>query len=273
MDKNIFSFEYVQAEIDSLNLAPYSKGDIKLYFRTLPSFTEIEGYVDHRIEHPEDFEIPVFAIKKQTWMSLTPMEVASHYVPIQKAHGHVGVGGIGMGYFLLKIMNKPEVLKIDAFEIDKRIITYFKTMYKDRPGFEKIRFIHGDLYDNLADKYYDFFYNDIYPTLGSSEAQDEITLVYPEHAKEYHYWGLELDLYSGFSNRSVTAVIQIANDPVLADFFNKWQKHNTKYLPFDECIPSKLYWRNTYGKMDLQKIKEEREDSSIGQNENIFQEE
>ena len=106
---NIFSTEYTINEIKKVKFHEYQNKEIKVFYKTLSPFSALDGYMGTRVENKKELQIPIFTIKDKIWMSCTPMEMSSHYVPIRKAKGKVGVAGLGMGYYILRIMNKKSV--------------------------------------------------------------------------------------------------------------------------------------------------------------------
>jgi hypothetical protein len=125
-------------------------------------------------------------------MSLSFMEIQSHYLPIQFATGVVGTCGLGLGYFALRTAMMDDVEEVIVFEQDKRIINFFKKSFVKREGFDKIRFIHGDAREKINEyKFtFDFLYVDIYSTLLSNQIPDDIKL-FKDKCNAYHFWGLE----------------------------------------------------------------------------------
>ncbi len=119
---------------------------------------------------------PVLRIDKQIWMSLTPMEIQAAWVPLQLAHGEVATGGLGLGYFALRAAEKDDVVTLDVYERDQRVIDLFHKLHSKCAGFEKINIIHGDIRETMVDKYYDFVFMDIYPCLLDAEIFNRSTI-------------------------------------------------------------------------------------------------
>lgn len=241
---NIFSTEYTINEIKKAKFHEYQNKDIKVFYKTLKSNSSLDGYMGTRVDNKKEINIPIFTINEQVWMSCTPMEMASHYVPIRKAKGKVGVGGLGMGYYILRIMNKKSVTNIDVYELNQDVINTFKNEFSNRDGFEKINFIQGDLFDNLIDTEYDFFYNDIYPQLGMEEAIEDMKNIVSNYKKikVYHYWGYEFDFFDAIRNGSIFAVTKLFKDKVFLKVFNDWCEYTEKnYMQFENEFVKNLY--------------------------------
>jgi hypothetical protein len=59
------------------------------------------------------------------WMSLTPNEMLSQRSGIQKAAGKVVIGGLGMGWFMRKVCEKPEVEQVIVVEKSRDLLDWF----------------------------------------------------------------------------------------------------------------------------------------------------
>lgn len=131
---------------------------------------------------------PTLLENNQVWMSITPMEIDSHWMPIELAYGRVGVAGLGLGYFIQNILDKPEVSEVIVYEINQTIIDLYKQNFGEH---EKLTIINTNAL-NLQDEYFDFFYNDIYRTLFCDDAIDHMKiLLEANHINTYFFWGME----------------------------------------------------------------------------------
>lgn len=143
-----------------------------------------------------DVRVPMLRIDGKLWMSLTPMEIQSQFLVINDATGCVGMAGLGMGYAALKVAQKEDVESVTVFEIDKRIIEFFKRTFYRRKGFKKISFVEGDARQTIPNHNgsFDFLYVDIYSNLLSDEVIDDISLFsscVTEFPDGYRFWGQE----------------------------------------------------------------------------------
>jgi hypothetical protein len=59
--------------------------------------------------------VPVLRLNGELWMSLTPMEVQSAFMPIHLAHGRVGTAGLGFGYFVQRVLQKSNVDRVVVY--------------------------------------------------------------------------------------------------------------------------------------------------------------
>lgn len=214
---NPFNDAYTEKEIRFYNLSDYDKNGI------LVKTEELSGRCDDYFNknfRTGEISVPILFIDKKLWMSLTPMEIQSHYLPIKRASGNVGIGGLGMGYSLLRIMAKPEVKKVTVYEIDQRVIDFFKENFLHRKGFSKVTFYNMDI-RTVHSRVFDFFYMDIYQSMLPEEVvSDKLKFVDKNIIKEYHFWGQEkifkdVVIENGFDDFIV---------PDVVDFIRMWLK-------------------------------------------------
>jgi hypothetical protein len=59
------------------------------------------------------------------WMSLTPAEMISQRGGIDRAKGKVLVGGLGLGWFLRKVCEKPSVTEVIVVERSEEILDWY----------------------------------------------------------------------------------------------------------------------------------------------------
>lgn len=229
---NYFSQKYAEYRIEKVGLSdlkPTKVGSAELQYKK--ASCKLQGYIDHFV-HVEDFNVPILLINGKIWMSCTPMEIASHVVPIKKSKGVVGVGGLGLGYYVLSIMGSDLVSKIDVYEINNDVIKLFKKLHSKNKGFDKINFITGDIYEEIekSETQYDFFYNDIYGELGSQEAVDDVSFFKEMKIKEYFYWGMEYDMYNSICNGAFGAVVVLLHDENISELMKHWTAFNKDML-------------------------------------------
>lgn len=148
---NPFSKEYLATELSHYGLKEtYEKNGLSVEFN-------------------ED-SIPILKFDNTIWMTLKPKIIQTHYLTISKAQGVVLTGGLGLGYFPLRIAAKENVQRVDVYELDQRVIDFFKERFRDRPEMKKINLIQGDMRE-LASGHYDYALLDIYTNPISSIRQ------------------------------------------------------------------------------------------------------
>ena len=221
--KNIFSIEYCISEIRKMKFPNYLHcGDVTIEWKNFNTTGgDLPGYIHHNSKIDKECSIPVFKIHGNVWMSMTPMEMASHWIPIQKARGVVGVGGIGLGYYIQRIMKLKRVKKIIAYEDNASVIAAFKEVNKNLPGFEKVEIRKKDFLTITGN--FDFIYNDIYASPDAEEVAEHSERILSQvNTKDYWYWTLELNLYDKLCEGGMSAALMVANDYHLKRFFTMW---------------------------------------------------
>ncbi len=223
MTINPFSTEYLEKEIAFYDPSPYEKDGMRVYNRPIQSLVRIDEYFNKGL-WSKGPDIPTLRKDGTLWMSLTWMEVQSHWLPIQYAKGKVLVGGLGMGYAALRFAAKPSVDEVVVYETDGRVIEFFEETKKHRPEFKKITLVEADV--RAAKGHYDFAYIDIYASLLPDELlRDARTMFTVETplltATHVHFWGQELALLNTYGP------IEIAQEGGRrGDFFQMWLKQD-----------------------------------------------
>jgi len=159
----------------------------------------LEGYLHTKIYGK--FDVPVFSIDGVVFMSTTPMEVESHIIHIEEAKGDVIVGGLGMGYYISKIIKKPEVTSVTIIEQNKAVIAMYEKLMETNKDFfysDKIKIIHADLVTYESEQVFDYAYFDIWATLDTEEISEDFNNIVLENkiqSKRYGFWGMTKWLY------------------------------------------------------------------------------
>ncbi len=83
------------------------------------------------------------------WMSTTPQEIITQRPGLQRAHGTVVVGGLGLGWFLKKVHDKPEVERVILVEYSRELLDWYG--YDSCGRLPKVTdVICGDVYDQIG---------------------------------------------------------------------------------------------------------------------------
>jgi len=218
-DLNPFDTSFAQAEIAFYGVETYADGK-GLKIRSLPIQWRCDDLLNTMF-HVGEVTAPMLTLDGELWMSLSPMEIQSHYVPIGLASGHVGVAGLGLGYFTLRAAAKPEVTKITVFECDERVAAYFTSTFHNRDGFEKIEIILGDARHEMVGFEFDLLFVDIYATMLPDEALEDVELFLANNGvKRYHFWARERVLLDAILTWKQIDWCDIDHETRL--FFNKW---------------------------------------------------
>jgi hypothetical protein len=133
-------------------------------------------------------DVPVLRLDGDVWMSLTPMEVQSNFMAIRLAHGRVGTGGLGLGYFVQRVLEKPEVEYVVAYELREEVLELYRRTFRPHPKLQ-LRHANARL---LEGERWDFFYADIYRQLLTPQAiGDMVALCDANRIGMYHWWSIE----------------------------------------------------------------------------------
>jgi len=89
-----------------------------------------------------------YARKTKVWMSLTPMEIMSQMPGVEKAHGNVLIGGLGMGWLTRRVLEKDEVDSVTQVELDPDILNFFGLALMELHP-EELQLVHADFWEYL----------------------------------------------------------------------------------------------------------------------------
>lgn len=183
---NPFSDEYYLQELGKLKFKDIEKGDIKVTHSKL-DFGIHQNYLYQDMYEQEE-EFPVLRIKGTLFMSLSRMEIESHFMPIHLANGIVGVGGLGLGYYVKSILDKDSVKSVTVYETNKDVIDYY---YSNFGKHEKLTIVNRSVFD-VKKMVFDFFYMDIYETACDTQALLDMKVMKENnYIQTYHFWTIE----------------------------------------------------------------------------------
>lgn len=197
---NIFSHEFFLSELEAYNSRwsgePSEFGSTRISVGRFPG-GRLDNYMAVNFSL-EEFDLVRLTRNGTMWMSLTPMEIQSNWVAIQRAkhYNKIALAGLGLGYVPIRILDThPDVEWVDIYEEQPEIIELFKQNFGHHPDFYKIKFIQGRVQDKMLSKYYPYVYVDIYP----NQADDDIpldmgTLTEQNEIGEYRYWTQEMSV-------------------------------------------------------------------------------
>ena len=185
---NPFTDEYLKQEVDFYGVnGPVKTGDMQISMVRPKS--RCDDYLNVNYHLDPGFDVPVLVRDGTVWMSLTWMEVQSACVPIKRARGRAATVGLGLGYFALRAIAKPEVKSLTIFECDEGTIAWFTNAFKYRDGFDKIRIVHGDARQTFKGYEFDSVFVDPYPTICPDEVVDDIELFCGNNRiGDYRFW-------------------------------------------------------------------------------------
>lgn len=188
---NPFTFDYFRGELVFYGDISPTKTS-KISFDTTTASGIMRDYLNKNW-YEINLPMPRLRIGKKTWMSITPMEVQSLYLPIYEASYDVYTGGLGLGYFALRAAAKEEVDRVVVYETDQQIINWFKTQFQARPELTKIEIRNEDILEALRQAEIDtseYVFNDIYPRMNTTAAIDHYCEFKPRY-EGYRFWCME----------------------------------------------------------------------------------
>lgn len=255
---NAFSREYFKERLDFINNRiktfklkdnefltednePFIKeGNLMLRYAK-GGFTRLDGYFYKDMDKWTNFPILIDEKEEVLWMSITPMEISSHYFPIKLSRGTVGVGGLGLGYYIESIKDKEDVNEIIVFESNEDVINLY---YKNFGKSDKVKIVREDV-TKIKGYKFDFFYNDIYPEM----LPDEIA----EHYKDitsnndislYWFWGLERFVIGLLNDYSKEMVKTFPQDWIFYSINLYEQFLDSEYSNLYDIYPSETLYDN-----------------------------
>ena len=194
MEENRFSDRYAHQQVEWYSLKEYKKNGVEIRTRNLRG--RADEYLNNRYWIGE-LDAPILYINREIWMSLTPLEIQSMILPIDRAWGYVGTGGLGMGYFALKCAEKHDVKEVKVWETNERVIEFFNTSFNHRQGFEKIKIFHADARE-IRNEQFSYFFMDIYSSQLPNEVLEDLHNFWKHQndAGTYEFWCQEWALFS-----------------------------------------------------------------------------
>jgi hypothetical protein len=186
-----YSEAYYRQELESMAaLRPMTIGSLRLSRQSSPGLLDGYLYTGHLAGHLRD--VPVLRLGGRVWMSLTPMEVQSSYMPIRLASGRVGTAGLGLGYFVQRVLGKPEVEQVVVYELQSEVLEFYTRTFGRHPKLElrhaNARLVEGERFD--------FFYADLYRQLLTPQAiADMAALCSVNQIERYHWWSIEQTVF------------------------------------------------------------------------------
>ena len=127
------------------------------------------------------------------WMRLTPLEIEGAYFSIKRAHGKVGIVGLGLGYTVWEMAKKESVSQVIVYEISQEVVDLY---YSNFPKNPKINVVCCNAYE-AERKEFDFFYADIYEYKITSQIVEDYKKFNELHdIEEYSFFGMEHFLLS-----------------------------------------------------------------------------
>lgn len=218
LDKDIFN-QYFPKMVKKLEVSEYKENP---YFKKVRNpkikldnielkydfYKPYEGFVYNDIEvdkdgrmYPqigffeEDFRYPAILENDRIWMTVTPNEIETMKMPIEKAHGKVLTFGLGLGYFQYMVSNKPDVEDVYVVDSNETIINLFsKYLLPQFENSNKIKIIKMDAFEFLEKEMKNYTFDYLFADLWHDVSDGvEMYLKIKEYEKlypktEFEYW-------------------------------------------------------------------------------------
>lgn len=151
-----------------------TKGDVRFEFEEIPAFRFFlrgekrcrEGSfldVSPLGYFPRPFRTPVIKKKGRTWMSLVPHEIETMAPSLEHMAGRVAILGLGLGYYAFMASEKAEVERVEVYEKDPNILSFFKeTLLPLFPNRRKIVLRFEDAFAYVDNGPYDAVFADLW---------------------------------------------------------------------------------------------------------------
>lgn len=151
---------------------PYeTRTKLSLYASGKKAFCQFDGTVNIPVMFSPEYCLGSFKI----WMSLTPMEVASCRIGVRKARGHVLLGGVGQGWMLRRILDRPQVKSVTCVDIDQDVIDFFGKPLVQHPAVQmskkSLTLKKQNVWETTPDDWegYDSLIMDVWSSYGTAE--------------------------------------------------------------------------------------------------------
>jgi hypothetical protein len=136
---------------------------------------------------------------RETWMSMTPMELESQEIGVRLASGHVVIFGLGMGWSVAATALRDEVVSVTAVDRDRDVLALHHELdvFSQLPDAarRKIRVVEGDAYAWRPDGPVDLLMPDIWLPLVSDGRVEEVRRMQANvQAKAVYFWGQEMEI-------------------------------------------------------------------------------
>jgi hypothetical protein len=125
------------------------------------------------------------------WMSLTPMEMMTQRSGVKMAKGTVVIGGLGLGWLLRKVCEKPEVERVAVVEKCQELLDWYG--YRMCGQFGKVAYVVCDDIYNQIGRHgaWARYLLDIWPTYACASKDDRLVPVRRRLKRLLWAWGMD----------------------------------------------------------------------------------
>jgi len=148
-----------------------------------------------------DFPYPAILENGRIWMTITPNEIETMKLAVEKASGNVLTFGLGLGYYAYMVSEKEEVSTVTVVEKNEDVIHIFtKYIMPQFKNAHKIKIIQYDAYayadknfvagNNTADGRFDLVFTDLWHDVSDGALLYLKMKEYEKHCPEtiFMYW-------------------------------------------------------------------------------------
>jgi SAM-dependent methyltransferase len=144
-------------------------------------------------------DMPILLRGRDSWMSITPLEIESQEIGVRLARGHVLIFGLGMGWAAAATAANPAVTAVTIVERDPEVIALHHALdpFAQLPeeARAKLRLIEGDALGFVPDAPVDLLMPDIWLPLVGDGRLDEVRHMQANvGAAAIYFWGQELEI-------------------------------------------------------------------------------
>jgi len=147
---------------------------------------------------------------RNTWMSMTPMELESQEIGVRLSRGHVVIFGLGMGWSTAVSALRPEVTAVTVVELEEDVLALHRELdiFAQLPpeARAKIRVQQGNAYEWAPSTPVDLLMPDIWLPLISHGRVEEVRCMQANvQAKAIYFWGQEMEIarYAAAAGRAL----------------------------------------------------------------------
>lgn len=144
-------------------------------------------------------EMPVLLHGRDTWMSITPLEVESQEIGLRHARGHVLVAGLGLGWAAAAAAALDAVEAVTVVEADADVVALHRELdlFAQLPpeARAKLRIVEGDAFAYRPEAPVDLLMPDIWlPLVGDGRVDEVRRMQHNAGAAHIYFWGQELEI-------------------------------------------------------------------------------
>lgn len=155
-----------------------------------------QGYWSPAVIVPE---LPMLLRGRDTWMSVTPLEIESAEIGIRLSRGHVLIMGLGMGWAAMATAMRDQVAAVTVVERDPDVLALHEQLdlfdQLPKAARAKLRIIEGDAYTYRPHAPVDLLMPDIWLPLINDGRVDEVRRMQANaRAEAIYFWGQELEI-------------------------------------------------------------------------------